>query len=351
MLSNALCYFREVLRWRGSLFSSKDQHDAQELLAFLLEGLGEDLNLNKGVVVNQPQPAAILPPSDEGSVDAQLDREGPRGDCSPQDGPAEAAPTLSDAAKSKQAHEALLARERSVVAALFTGQYRCTLQCNHCDYVSSQFEPFNTLPLPLPEATAEDADRQLLCCVVRRDLRKNCRLGLRGSTVGDVARLICAAGESLDCKASSWVEDAAIGKSNSCQSVDDCNAESTYFVAAELHPVSLRVRSFLPPNRKLEGFGLGTAGGAMLCLFEVDPLATVDRSERPQHLDNSVSPTLSSAPLSPPSSPPLVRVVFTLRRARMVAGRSLGLGGYDTCRPEQFSLPFIEVSCNICKSG
>jgi ubiquitin C-terminal hydrolase len=44
-----------------------------------------------------------------------------------------------------------LKRERSIIVALFTGQYKSLLTCRTCKYESARFEPFSFLQLPLPE--------------------------------------------------------------------------------------------------------------------------------------------------------------------------------------------------------
>eukprot|EP01031_Cornospumella_fuschlensis_P027274 gene27274-32945_t len=297
--------------------SSRDQHDAQELLAFLLDGLGEDLNLNKVVAAADSSDAKQTEGTDESVSDGQGEK---------------AAPSSSDAFKSRQAHLSLLARERSVVAALFTGQCRCTLQCSRCEYVSSQFEPFNTLSLPLPETTTDDGEGRFVLCVVRRDFRSSVRLRLKGNACSDVTGLIAAAGDELSVKASPWVCESTGASESNAQAADTPGADSMLFVAAELHAATLKVRAFLPPDRTVVA-GASTSG-ALLCLFEVDSGVTQglpSNTEGVVDVADTISPSVS------------VRVVFTMRRARIATGRSLGLGGYDTFSPESFSMPFIET--------
>eukprot|EP01031_Cornospumella_fuschlensis_P024835 gene24835-30009_t len=305
--------------------SSRDQHDAQELLAFLLDGLGEDLNLNKGVAAADSFDAKQTDRTDESVSDGQGET---------------AAPSSSDAFKSRQAHQSLLARERSVVAALFTGQCRCTLQCSRCEYVSSQFEPFNTLSLPLPETTTDDGEGRFVLCVVRRDFRSNVRLRLKGNACSDVTGLIAAAGDELSVKASPWICEYIGASESDAQAVDTPGADSMLFVAAELHAATLKVRAFLPPNRTVVAGA--SASGGLLCLFEVDSGATQglpSNTEGVVDVTDTTSPSVS------------VRVVFTMRRARIATGRSLGLGGYDTFSPESFSMPFIEFLQEISLPG
>uniref|UniRef100_A0A448ZNE9 ubiquitinyl hydrolase 1 n=1 Tax=Pseudo-nitzschia multistriata TaxID=183589 RepID=A0A448ZNE9_9STRA len=98
-------------------FAGNEQHDAQELLAFLLGGLSEDLNRI------QVKPYIEAPDSD-GRPDSEL-------------------------ADIWWANH--LKREMSIVVAMFTGQYKSLLKCKTCKYESARFEPFSFLQLPLPE--------------------------------------------------------------------------------------------------------------------------------------------------------------------------------------------------------
>jgi len=109
--------FRESLGRFNDLFAGNEQHDAQELLAFLLGGLSEDLNR----IVEKPY---IEAPDSDGRPDAEL----------------------ADIWWSNH-----LKREMSIVVALFTGQYKSLLTCRTCKYESARFEPYTFLQLPLPE--------------------------------------------------------------------------------------------------------------------------------------------------------------------------------------------------------
>lgn len=109
--------FKDSLGTFNELFSGNEQHDAQELLAFLLGGLSEDLNR----IVDKPYLEA---PDSDGRPDAEL----------------------ADIWWSNH-----LKREMSIIVALFTGQYKSLLTCRTCKYESARFEPFSFLQLPLPE--------------------------------------------------------------------------------------------------------------------------------------------------------------------------------------------------------
>ncbi len=109
--------FKESLGKFNDQFLGNEQHDAQELLDFLLAGLSEDLNR----IQNKPY---IEAPDSDGRPDSEL-------------------------ADIWWANH--LKREMSIVVAMFTGQYKSLLKCKSCKYESARFEPFTILQLPLPE--------------------------------------------------------------------------------------------------------------------------------------------------------------------------------------------------------
>ncbi|KAG0263362.1 CSN-associated deubiquitinating enzyme Ubp12 [Mortierella polycephala] len=120
--------------WRGSnkVFSPREfkmtigrfnpsfigyhQHDSQELLAFLLDGLHEDLNR----IIKKPYTEV---PDSNGRPDEEV-----ADDC-------------------WKIHKA---RNDSIIVDLFQGQYKSTLVCPECEKVSVTFDPFMYLSLPLP---------------------------------------------------------------------------------------------------------------------------------------------------------------------------------------------------------
>jgi ubiquitin carboxyl-terminal hydrolase 4/11/15 len=117
-------------------FSGYQQHDSQELVAFLLDGLHEDLNR----VIQKPY---VEKPDWEGGGDLEL---------------------VDLAQKSWDGY---MRRNDSVIVDLFQGQYQSTLVCPECQkvgdgalytscgilkcgQVSITFDPFMYLTLPLP---------------------------------------------------------------------------------------------------------------------------------------------------------------------------------------------------------
>ncbi|KAK8518374.1 hypothetical protein V6N13_027851 [Hibiscus sabdariffa] len=97
-------------------FSGYNQHDSQELLAFLLDGLHEDLNRVK-------QKPYIEMKDADGRPDEEV------------------------AAESWKNHKA---RNDSVIVDVCQGQYKSTLVCPVCSKISITFDPFMYLSLPLP---------------------------------------------------------------------------------------------------------------------------------------------------------------------------------------------------------
>ncbi|PWN50193.1 UCH-domain-containing protein [Violaceomyces palustris] len=111
--------FKTALSRFAPQFSGYAQHDSQELLAFLLDGLHEDLNR----IVKKPY---IEAPDWEGGGEKEM---------------------ISFAKKQWEIYKA---RNDSVIVDLFQGQYRSTLVCPECGKVSIKFDPFMYLTLPIP---------------------------------------------------------------------------------------------------------------------------------------------------------------------------------------------------------
>lgn len=108
--------FKAKLARFAPQFSGYNQHDSQELLAFLLDGLHEDLN----------------------RVRSKPYIEGKDADGRPDDEFAE---------ECWQNHKA---RNDSIIVDVCQGQYKSTLVCPVCSKVSVTFDPFMYLSLPLP---------------------------------------------------------------------------------------------------------------------------------------------------------------------------------------------------------
>ncbi|CAE6440910.1 unnamed protein product [Rhizoctonia solani] len=110
--------FKHTLGKFAPAFSGYQQHDTQEFLGFLLDGLHEDLNrvLKKPYVEKPEWP-------EEGGDERVV---------------------------AKETWEGYKKRNDSIIVDLFQGMYKSTLVCPECQKVSITFDPFMYLTLPLP---------------------------------------------------------------------------------------------------------------------------------------------------------------------------------------------------------
>jgi len=131
--------FKYILETFAPQFKGHDQHDAQEFLAFLLDGIHEDLNR----VTKKP----YIEDKDCDGTNDKLD--------------------------SMLSWKNYLLRNRSIIVDLFQGQVRNTLTCQHiqkgygekgCGHKSIKFEPFMYLSLPLSHGTKSLNDCLELYC-------------------------------------------------------------------------------------------------------------------------------------------------------------------------------------------
>lgn len=116
-------HFKTVIGHCNAMFSSYSQQDSQEFLAFLLDGLHEDLNRIK-------QKPYVEKPS--------LSKDDNINDFS----------VIESLAK--KTWDAHLLRNDSIITDLFVGMYKSTLQCLECNTTSITFDPYNDITLPLP---------------------------------------------------------------------------------------------------------------------------------------------------------------------------------------------------------
>ncbi|KAJ2389508.1 hypothetical protein H4S02_002331 [Coemansia sp. RSA 2611] len=108
--------FKHTISQWAPQFRGYHQQDAPEFLAFLLDGLHEDLNR----IAKKPY---IEVPDADGRPDVEVANE---------------------------QWDIYKRRNDSVVVDLFQGQYRSTLVCPVCSHTSVTFDPFMYLTLPLP---------------------------------------------------------------------------------------------------------------------------------------------------------------------------------------------------------
>ena len=112
--------FHTVLnKHANNIFPINVQHDAQELLSFLIDGLSEDLNLVKEkIFIEQPDSDINIPEEKTANI----------------------------------CWENQLKCVCSIVQSLFMGQFKSLIYCKNkgCNYSSARYEPFNILSVPIP---------------------------------------------------------------------------------------------------------------------------------------------------------------------------------------------------------
>ncbi len=129
--------FKSVLSNHFNMFMGFQQHDTQEFLNYVLDGLHEDLNK-----------VLIKPPVEKDNT------------------------PKADKIKAKEQWIGFLRRNQSVLVELLYGQYKSTLHCpnNACNNISITFDPFLSLTLPIV-ANADAFDT--LCTFIPYDLRSS----------------------------------------------------------------------------------------------------------------------------------------------------------------------------------
>ena len=94
----------------------QQQHDAQEFLFYLIDAIHEDLNR----VLDKPY---------TNSVEAN---------------------GRKDVLVGKESWETFLQRNKSIIVDLMYGQFKSSIQCLKCDYISKSFESFSICSVPIP---------------------------------------------------------------------------------------------------------------------------------------------------------------------------------------------------------
>ncbi|KAG1850912.1 hypothetical protein F4604DRAFT_1807965 [Suillus subluteus] len=126
--------FRKSICTHAPQFSGSDQHDSQEFLTFLLDGLHEDLNR----VLNKPSNGTT--PERE----AELER-------------------LPQAIASAQEWEIYRMRNDSLIVDFFQGQFKNRLVCLTCRKTSTTYNSFMYLSLPVPSVKGPSKTSLQLC--------------------------------------------------------------------------------------------------------------------------------------------------------------------------------------------
>ena len=109
--------FKKVIGQFQPMFSGFAQHDSAELLSYVLDGIHEDLNrVKKKPYVNTPDFIGF-----------------------------------SEAEKADMQWKCYLLRNQSIVVDLMQAQFKSTLQCPTCNRISTTYDPYLMLSLPIPQ--------------------------------------------------------------------------------------------------------------------------------------------------------------------------------------------------------
>lgn len=115
--------FKSVIGHYNSMFAGFLQQDSQEFMAFLLDGLHEDLNrILEKPYVEKPE---LSPGDDVNNFNV-----------------------IKELAENTWDKHKM--RNDSMIIDLFVGMYKSTLVCPQCNNISITFDPYNDLTLPLP---------------------------------------------------------------------------------------------------------------------------------------------------------------------------------------------------------
>lgn len=140
--------YKTLAKFARHLFRDEEQQDAQELLAFLLDGLHEDLNLAEARRPSHaaPPPTPAADPDEEDLRLAELERE------------------MGEEYVAALTWMNHLMSHKSVLVDLFQGQLRSLLVCSSCGFQSKTFDPYLYMSLPIHNGmkTLQDALSQFL---------------------------------------------------------------------------------------------------------------------------------------------------------------------------------------------
>ncbi|KAF9127736.1 ubiquitin-specific protease doa4 [Mortierella sp. 14UC] len=132
--------FRNEIAGFAPQFKGSEQHDSQEFLSFLLDGLHEDLKLTP----------RLLPPGadDEGSEADEARME-----------------ALPEIEASEIAWQRYLRRDSSIIVSIFQGQYKSRLCCGKCGKTSTTYNAFMYLTLPVKAKVSSRQPQTLTSCL------------------------------------------------------------------------------------------------------------------------------------------------------------------------------------------
>lgn len=142
--------FKKVVGRINTEFAGYNQNDSQELLNLILDELHEELGLKKrnirfshipNLAKLQKQCKEIMEtgsPEQKRLIKEQYDRY------------VEEHPTEEIVLQSFVYWKKFVAKKYSVITELFTGLYCSQIQCGRCNFVSTTFDPFTMISVPVP---------------------------------------------------------------------------------------------------------------------------------------------------------------------------------------------------------
>ncbi|WVQ70525.1 hypothetical protein IAR50_000044 [Cryptococcus sp. DSM 104548] len=134
--------FRKQIIQFAPQFLGTDQHDSQEFLSFVLDGLHEDLNRIK----KKPPPVEMTP-----QREAMLESSPPE-------------------VASESEWQIYRQRNDSLIVDLFQGQYRNRLECLTCHKTSTTYDAFMYMSLPVPSGKTKVVVQELIDEFVKHEI-------------------------------------------------------------------------------------------------------------------------------------------------------------------------------------
>ncbi|OXG41036.1 ubiquitin carboxyl-terminal hydrolase 8 [Cryptococcus neoformans Bt15] len=161
--------FRKQITHFAPQFLGSDQHDSQEFLSFVLDGLHEDLNRIK----RKPPPVEMTP-----EREAMLESAPPE-------------------VASEREWAIYRQRNDSLIVDLFQGQYRNRLECLTCHKTSTTYDAFMYMSLPVPSGKTKVVIQELIDEFVKAEVMEKenawycprCKTNRRASKTLTIARL------------------------------------------------------------------------------------------------------------------------------------------------------------------
>ncbi|KAK7789457.1 hypothetical protein R5R35_012652 [Gryllus longicercus] len=311
------------LRWTigkyAPRFNGFQQHDSQELLAFLLDGLHEDLNRV------HDKPYVELKDSDG----------------------------RPDVIVAQEAWENHILRNKSIIVDLFHGQLKSKVTCKVCGHESVRFDPFNYLSLPLPM----ESYIHVQVIVIRLDGSVPVKYGLRlnmdekYSAIKQALAPLCGVSAHLlrlaeiaNSQIKSVPSDEQKIKTlvgsclyayelpDICSSISDeerlslCSIRST----REAQTFTAIQRSTQPRSQLLPAGGNGAqlrpcpGGDADTVQSPIPPATSLPPVASPSNNGESNPPLATSSPHLPPASPPSQPATDTLEQLNAGSANSNG---------------------------